>query len=47
MRGAQVDPPLGVSFNPPAKDPAAWKTGHMRAARIDNRQFQIAVERRG
>jgi hypothetical protein len=47
MCGAHVNPPLAVSFDPPAKNPAAGKTDCTCAVCIDDGQFQIAVEWRG
>jgi len=44
MRGPQVKTPLGVRLDPSTDDPAAGKTDRMRADRIDNGQFQIAIE---
>jgi len=47
MCGVKVNSSLGGSFDPAADNAAAGKQYRMFAARIDNRQFQIAVEWRG
>ena len=39
-----VNPCLDSGFDPPAKNAAAGKSNRMHAARVDNRQFQIAIE---
>jgi hypothetical protein len=44
MRGPQVKTPLTVRLDPSADDAPAGKTNGVGAHRIDNCQFQIAVE---
>ncbi|MFZ0650632.1 MAG: hypothetical protein WA445_21235 [Pseudolabrys sp.] len=43
----KVNSSLGRSFDPAADNAAAGNQNRVFAARIDNRQFQIAVEWRG
>ncbi|MGB9353664.1 MAG: hypothetical protein WCB61_27710, partial [Pseudolabrys sp.] len=47
MCGVKVNSSLGGSFDPASDNAAAGNQNRMFAARIDNRQFQIAVEWRG
>lgn len=48
MGGVDVDSIFGLRFDPAAQDPAARENQRMRhAVRIDHRQPQIAIVRRG
>ena len=46
MRRINVDPVLGDSVHPPAKNPPAREYKRVLAVTIDDSEFKVAVERR-